>query len=140
MRSMINKGYHQIKETGKIRLFKSHKPEYKDGQQKRDFIYVKDSVEVVWYFIENPTKFGIYNLGTGQAHTWNDLANALFLALDIEPNIEYFDMPENLRNQYQYFTEAELTKLRAAGCDYKFSSLKKAVKDYISYLEAGSYL
>lgn len=140
MRSMVNKGYHQIKETGRIRLFKSHRPEYKDGEQKRDFIYVKDALEVVSYFIEHPERKGIFNVGTGRARTWNELAEALFAALGLKPNIEYIDMPEELRQQYQYYTEANLTKLRNAGCAYEFRDLKDAVKDYVGYLEAGSYL
>ncbi|MFH1867989.1 MAG: ADP-glyceromanno-heptose 6-epimerase [Candidatus Omnitrophota bacterium] len=140
MRSMVNKGYHQIKKTGSLRLFKSHKPDYKDGEQRRDFIYVKDANEVVGYFIEHPDKKGIFNVGTGNARTWNELAGALFEALEIKPNIEYFDMPDSVRDQYQYFTEADLTKLRAAGCNYKFTDIKDAVKDYVGYLEKGTYL
>jgi ADP-L-glycero-D-manno-heptose 6-epimerase len=140
MRSMVNKGYHQIKETKKIRLFKSYRPEYKDGEQKRDFIYVKDALEVVWYFIEHPKIKGIYNVGTGCAASWNELAEALFLALNIKPDIEYIDMPDNIKNQYQYFTQADLTKLRTVGCEYRFTDIKTAVKDYIGYLEPGTYL
>jgi len=140
MRSMVNKGYHQIKDTGKMRLFRSHKPEYNDGEQRRDFIYVKDANEMVWHFIEHPEKRGIYNIGTGRSHTWNELANALFLALDLESNIEYFDMPEGLRSQYQYFTEADMSKLRAVGCDYNLTDINRAVKDYVGYLEAETYL
>lgn len=140
MRSMVNKGYHQIKETHKMRLFRSHKPKYKDGEQRRDFIYVKDANEIVSFFIEHPDKKGIFNVGTGNARTWNELANALFSALDMEADIEYFDMPEEVRDQYQYFTEADLTKLRAAGCNYKFTDIKDAVKDYVGYLEEGAYL
>jgi ADP-L-glycero-D-manno-heptose 6-epimerase len=140
MRSMVNKGYQQIKLTGKMRLFKSHKPEYKDGEQKRDFIYVKDALEVVQYFIEHSDKRGIYNVGTGHARAWNELANALFSALGQEAEIEYFDMPANLREQYQYFTQADITKLRDAGCDHRFNSLEDAVKDYVGYLEQGAYL
>lgn len=140
MRSMVNKGYHQIKETSKIRLFKSYKPEYEDGEQKRDFIYVKDALEMVWYFIEHPDKKGIFNIGTGRARTWNDLAGNLFSALNTERNIEYIDMPNNIKNQYQYFTEADLAKLREAGCSYECRSLEEAVGDYVGYLESGSYL
>ena len=140
MRSMVNKGYHQIKDTGKLRLFKSYKPEYEDGEQKRDFIYVKDALEVVWFFIENPDKKGIYNVGTGDAKSWNTLAQALFSAMDMETDIEYIDMPQELKGQYQYFTEADLTKLRTAGCEYKFTGIREAVKDYVGYLEKGAYL
>ncbi len=140
MRSMVNKGYRQIKRTGKIRLFKSHKGEYKDGEQKRDFIYVKDVVELVYYFLEHPNKTGIYNVGTGTAKSWNDLARALFLALGMEDNIEYFDMPEVLRGKYQYFTQADPGKLKKAAPAHKFFELKNAVKDYVGYLEKEAYL
>ncbi len=140
MRSMVNKGYQQIKATGKMRLFKSHKPEYKDGGQKRDFVYVKDAIELVYHFLEHPEKRGIFNIGTGEAKTWNDLANALFLALGMKPRIEYFDMPEILRGKYQYFTQAELEKLRQTGCNHKFFSLNDAIKDYVSFLEKDTYL
>ena len=140
MRSMVNKGYQQIKSTKKIRLFKSHRPEYKDGEQKRDFVYVKDAVELVYYFMEHPDKRGIFNIGTGDAKTWNDLAHALFLALNMEPSIEYFDMPKILQGKYQYFTQADLGKLKEANPTYKFFDLKDAVKDYVNYLENGVYL
>ncbi len=140
MRSMVNKGYHQIRETGKLRLFKSHKHGYKDGEQKRDFIYIKDALEIVWFFLDNPDKKGIFNVGTARAHTWNELADALFAALNLEPNIEYFNMPDNIRDHYQYFTEADLSKLRAVDCDFKFTDIKEAVKDYVSYLKERSYV
>ena len=140
MRSMVNKGYYQIEETGKLRLFKSYKPEYPHGGQKRDFIYIKDALEVMWYFIDNPDKKGIFNVGTGRAHTWNELAMALFKALDKKLDIEYIDMPDSIRNQYQYFTQADLSRLRSTGCDYKFNDIDEAVKDYVGYLESGRYL
>ncbi len=140
MMSMVNKGYRQIKNTAKMRLFKSHKSEYKDGEQKRDFVYVKDAVELVYYFLKHPNKTGIYNIGTGSAKTWNDLANALFSALGMKPNTEYFDMPEVLRGKYQYFTQADPGKLKKAAPRHKFFSLKDAVKDYVGYLESGTYL
>ena len=140
MRSMINKGYKQIKDTGKIRLFKSHKPGYKDGEQKRDFVYVKDVVDIMHFFLTHPDKKGIFNLGTGNAQSWNDLAKAIFLALGMKPKIEYFPMPEVLRGKYQYFTEADLSKLKIAGCKHKFFSLNDAVKDYVGYLEADRVL
>jgi len=140
MRSMVNKGYHQIKDTGKLRLFKSHKDGYGDGEQRRDFIYIKDALEMVWYFIDNPGKNGIVNIGTGHSHTWNELAGALFAALGLEPNIEYFDMPDNIKDHYQYFTEADLSKLRRTGCDYKTTDINEAVKDYVKYLNKNEYL
>lgn len=136
MMSMVCKGYRQIKETGKIRLFKSYHPDYPDGGQKRDFVYVKDIVHAMVWFWQNPSHNGIYNLGQGQACTWNDLANALFAALNLKTNIEYFEMPEILRDKYQYFTQADLSKLRKTGYDAPFSSLNNAVRDYVqNYLE-----
>ena len=140
MMSMVNKGYRQIKNTGKMRLFKSHKSEYKDGEQKRDFVYVKDAVELVYHFLKHPNKTGIYNIGTGSAKTWNDLANALFSALGTKPNIEYFDMPEVLKGKYQYFTQADLGKLKKAAPRHKFFDLDDAVRDYVGYLEKDAYL
>lgn len=136
MRSMVRKGYEQVKKTGKIRLFRSHKPEYKDGEQKRDFIYVKDGVEVMLWAWKNPDAAGIFNLGTGKAQTWNELAGAIFSALGMKTEIEYFDMPESLRDQYQYWTQADLTNLRKAGYRHPFSSIREGVKDYVrNYLE-----
>jgi ADP-L-glycero-D-manno-heptose 6-epimerase len=139
MRSMVHKGYHEIKSTGKIRLFKSHKPDYKDGEQKRDFIYVKDAVELVYYFLKHPSKTGIFNIGTGNAKTWNDLAAALFSALNVKANVEYFDMPEILKGKYQYFTQADLGKLKEANPAYKFYGLNEAVQDYVNYLESEAH-
>ncbi len=140
MRSMVHKGYQQVKDKGKIRLFKSYKKEYADGEQKRDFVYVKDAVEVVWYFFNNPKQTGIFNIGTSQAHTWNELANALFKALGIKPNIEYFDMPETLRDKYQYLTEADGSKLQKAGFTSYFCNFEDAIKDYVNILQTSKYL
>jgi ADP-L-glycero-D-manno-heptose 6-epimerase len=140
MKSMVNKGYYQIRDTGRLRLFKSYKAEYPDGGQRRDFIYVKDALEIMWYFLEHPDKKGIFNVGTGRAHTWNELAMALFKACKAKPDIEYIDMPEAIKNQYQYFTQADLSKLRGTGCDYQFTDIDDAVKDYVSYLEFGRHL
>ncbi len=116
MRSMVNKAYSQIKETGKLRLFKSDKKEYKDGEQKRDFVYVKDAVEMTIFFDPtNPvgnSKTGIYNIGSGRASSWNELASAIFKAMGKEINIEYVDMPDSLKNQYQYYSKANLDKIR----------------------------
>ena len=131
MTSVIFKAFHQIKETGKVKLFKSYKPEYKDGGQLRDFIYVKDCLNVMWWLFNNPAANGIFNLGTGKARTWNDLIKAVFTAMGIKTNIEYIEMPESLRNQYQYFTEAKMDKLKAAGCLVEFSSLEDSVRDYV---------
>jgi ADP-L-glycero-D-manno-heptose 6-epimerase len=136
MRSVVVKAYEQIKSDGKIRLFKSYKPEYKDGEQKRDFVYVKDSVDLMFKFYKNQKVKGIFNLGTGKARTWNDLAKAIFAALGKEPNIEYIEMPEAIRDKYQYFTEADLTKLSKTGIEYSFTPLEDGVADYVkNYLE-----
>lgn len=140
MMSVICKAFPQVRDEGRIRLFKSYREGYADGEQKRDFIYVKDAVEVMYYFFCNPGKTGIFNLGTSEARSWNDLARAMFAATDKEPVIEYIDMPESLREKYQYFTQADITKLRDAGCDFKFGSLEESVKDYVGYLERGEYL
>ena len=135
MASLVFKAYNQITETSALRLFKSADPRYKDGEFKRDFIYVMDAVDVVMWSLSNPGVNGIYNLGTGKARSWNDLANAMFDAMNKQRNIIYIDMPENVRKQYQYFTEAEMSKLRAAGYSKPFQSLEDSVKDYArSYL------
>lgn len=140
MQSVIAKAYDRVVKKGKISLFKSYKKEYKDGEQKRDFIYIKDAVDVVLYFLENRKVNGIFNLGSGQARTWNDLANALFAAVGKPACIEYVDMPAHLRAQYQYFTEADMTKLRESGYKKPFLSLEEAVYDYVPYLKHHAYL
>lgn len=132
MRSMIHKAFGQIQQSGRVKLFKSHKPEYTDGGQLRDFVYVKDCVNVLWWLYQNPGVVGIFNLGTGKARTWNDLAGAVFSAMGMQPQIEYFEMSEDIRGQYQYFTEARIEKLRAAGCPVEFHSLEESVRDYVS--------
>jgi ADP-L-glycero-D-manno-heptose 6-epimerase len=131
MRSMVQKGYEQIRDTGKIKLFKSYKKEYADGGQMRDFVYVKDIVKAMLWFYENPSKAGIFNLGRGTSQSWNDLAAALFKAMGKTPSIEYVEMPDELKNQYQYYTEAELSKLRGAGCSTAFRDLEAGVGDYV---------
>jgi ADP-L-glycero-D-manno-heptose 6-epimerase len=131
MTSVIFKAFHQIKETGKVKLFKSYKKEYKDGGQLRDFVYVKDCVNAMWWLFNHHEANGIFNLGTGKARTWNDLIKAVFAAMKKKTNIEYIEMPQSLRNQYQYFTQAEMKKLKAAGCPVKFSSLENSVRDYV---------
>ena len=138
MRSVTHKGFEQVRDTGRLKLFKSYKKEYPDGGQKRDFLYVKDCVEAMVWFWKNPQEKGIYNLGAGRAETWNDLARALFKAMDKPAAIDYIEMPANLKNQYQYFTEADLTKLRAAGCPTEFRNLERGVEDYVKNYLAGS--
>jgi len=131
MRSLAQKGFEQVVKEGKLRLFKSYKKEYPDGGQKRDFIYVKDAVEAMIWFYQNPKVKGIFNLGSGKAQSWNELAEAIFAACGKPKNIEYIDMPDTLKNQYQYFTEADMAKLRSAGCAMKFRAVDKGVKDYV---------
>jgi ADP-L-glycero-D-manno-heptose 6-epimerase len=131
MRSMVHKGFEQIMAGGKIRLFKSYKKEYPDGGQKRDFIYVKDAVDTMIWFFENPKVKGIYNLGTGRAQSWNELADALFKACGKQKNIEYIEMPDSIKNQYQYFTEADLKKLKITGCLISFKNIEQGAADYV---------
>jgi ADP-L-glycero-D-manno-heptose 6-epimerase len=141
MRSFCIKAFEQITSTGKVRLFKSYKPEYADGEQLRDFIYVKDAVDMTLFFYDEPQLSGLFNIGTGKARTWNDLVKAVFAAMGKEPNIEYIEMPESIRNQYQYFTEADITNLRKAGYDKQITTLEDAIKDYVqSYLQTDEYL
>ena len=140
MRSVVTKAYDGVVSQGKMKLFKSYKKEYKDGEQKRDFIYVKDAIDVMIFFMQHRSVNGIFNLGTGQAHTWNDLARALFFAIGKKPCIEYMDMPEFLKPRYQYFTQADMHKLRMAGYSKAFTSLEAAVADYCRYLKDKSYI
>jgi ADP-L-glycero-D-manno-heptose 6-epimerase len=145
MRSMINKTYAQVMETGKLKLFKSYIPEFKDGQQKRDFIYIKDAADMTLYFDPAIGKgkdvTGIYNIGSGKASTWIEMGTALFNALGKEVNIEFIEMPDSIKNQYQYFTEAKMDKLRNTGYDKKCMTLNDSVKDYVvNYLVPGNYL
>ncbi len=136
MTSVIFKAFHQIRQTGKVRLFKSYLPEYPDGGQMRDFVYVKNCVDVLWWLLKHPKTNGIFNLGTGRARTWNDLINAVYAAMNLAPDIEYIEMPEGLRNQYQYFTEADMGKLKKAGAPVDFPALEDSVRDYVqNYLQ-----
>jgi ADP-L-glycero-D-manno-heptose 6-epimerase len=135
MRSMVHKGFQQIQAEGKLKLFKSYRPEYADGGQMRDFVYVKDVVDALLWFYDRPELKGIYNLGRGKAQSWNDMADALFKATHKPKRIEYIEMPDSLKNQYQYFTEADLTKLRKAGYAAPFMDLEAGVADYV-----GNYL
>ncbi len=132
MTSVVFKAFHQIRETGTVRLFKSYKPEYGDGEQRRDFVYIKDCVDILWWLLEHPEVNGIFNLGTARSRTWNDLIRAVFSAMNIEPRIEYFDMPPEIRDQYQYFTEAKMDKLRSTECPAVFRPLEEAVRDYVA--------
>ena len=131
MCSLICKAYKQITETGQLQLFKSHIPEYADGEQMRDFIYVKDTVKMVLFFLDNQNVNGLFNIGSGKAETWNTLANAIFAGMEREPNINYIDMPMQLRDKYQYYTKAEMAKLHNAGYNTPGTDLRDSVIDYV---------
>ena len=132
MASVILHAFNQIKLTGKVKLFKSHNPDFNDGEQLRDFVYVMDVANVIMFLMETKPKSGLYNLGTGNARTFIDLAISTFKAMDIKPDIDFIDTPEDIRDKYQYFTEANMTKLRAAGYDKPFSTLEEGVQDYVA--------
>ena len=138
MRSVIHKAYGQIREGGAVKLFKSYRSDYKHGEQVRDFVFVKDAVDVTLFCGENPKASGLFNCGTGKARSWNDLAKAVFAAMGLEPNIEFIEMPPALRSKYQYFTQAEMGKLRAAGYTQAFTSLEDGIREYVQgYLAKG---
>jgi ADP-L-glycero-D-manno-heptose 6-epimerase len=140
MASVVFHAFNQIREAGKLKLFRSHNPEYTDGGQMRDFIYVTDIFRVVDHIFTNLNGFssGIYNLGTGRARTFLDLGLGVFSALDMEPNIEFIDTPADIRDKYQYFTEANMQKLRQEGYQHPFVSLEEGIGDYVrNYLMRG---
>ncbi len=157
MASVIFHSFNQVKENGKVKLFKSHKAGYADGEQLRDFVYVKDVIEVCYWMMEtvnressgvsqdltthgSPISSAIYNLGTGKARSFNALVRSTFAGMDIEPQIEFIDMPEDIRDKYQYFTEASMDKLKAAGYTKDFYSLEKGVDDYVrNYLSKNRF-
>jgi len=141
MRSVVYKAFYQIQQTGAVSLFKSYKPEYPDGGQMRDFLYVKDAAAATVFLAENIEGGGLFNIGSGEPHTWLDLVNPIFAALGREPNIKFVDMPESLRPKYQYFTSAHIGKLREAGFSQKITPLADAVSDYVkNYLVTGLHL
>jgi ADP-L-glycero-D-manno-heptose 6-epimerase len=131
MRSLVHKSTAQVRAEGLIRLFKSYRPDYKDGEQKRDFLYVKDCVAMTLYLAATKKTAGLYNIGSGEARSWINLANAVFAALKQKPKIEFVEMPESIREKYQYFTEANLGRLRSAGYKAPITSLDDAVADYV---------
>ncbi|HEY4288730.1 MAG TPA: ADP-glyceromanno-heptose 6-epimerase [Puia sp.] len=140
MASVIFHSFHQIKKDGAVKLFKSHRPDFKDGQQLRDFVYVKDVIKVCYWLMEARPESGIYNLGTGKARSFEDLVKATYAGLDQPANIHYIDMPEDIRDKYQYFTEAKMEKLRKAGYPDTFYSLEEGVGDYVrNYLSKGKF-
>jgi ADP-L-glycero-D-manno-heptose 6-epimerase len=141
MASVIFHTFRQIKETGKMKLFRSHHPDFKDGEQLRDFVYVKDVVDVMWFLSNNQLQSGLFNLGTGKARSFNDLASATFSALGLQPDIEYIDTPEDIRHNYQYFTEAHMQKLQTVGYNKEFYNLESGINDYVfNYLSVGKYI
>ena len=131
MMSVVCKAHRQITQTGELQLFRSHRPDYADGEQQRDFVYVKDVAAVVAWLVAAPQVHGLFNLGTGQARSWNALAHAVFAAMHRPPQLRYVDMPESIRDRYQYFTQASMSQLSKAGCPVKFTSLEDAVTDYV---------
>ncbi len=131
MASVILHAFHQIKETGKVKLFRSHNPDYEDGKQLRDFIYVKDVLAVIYFLMKHKKDSGIYNLGTGKARSFLALATATFKSMDIEQDIEFIDTPADIRDKYQYFTEAKIEKLRSIGYDQPFYSLEEGIEEYV---------
>jgi len=141
MRSVVHKAFGQVRDTEKVQLFKSGNPKYKDGEQMRDFIYVKDAVNMTLHFLDNKKINGLFNIGAGHARTWNDLVTALFKAMEKPVNIEYIDLPDHLADKYQYFTEANLSKLKSSGYKKEIASLENGINDYVkNYLLSKMYL
>ena len=140
MASVIFHAYNQIKSGGEVKLFRSHRPDYKDGEQMRDFVYVKDVVDICYFLLHHRRDSGIYNLGSGKARTFLDLVKNIFYALDKEPQIKFIDTPIDIRDKYQYFTEANMNKIRSIGYDQPFQTLEQGVNDYVkNYLIPGRY-
>jgi ADP-L-glycero-D-manno-heptose 6-epimerase len=141
MASVIFHAFNQIKQNGSVKLFRSHNPKYDDGGQLRDFIYVKDLCSVIIFFYQNKVSNGIYNLGTGTARTFLDLAKNTFKAMDVAEDIHFIDTPSDIRDKYQYFTEAKMDKLKKAGYTKPFATLEEGITDYVkNYLAEGKYL
>ncbi len=141
MRSVVNKKLPEIEEEGRMTLFKSYRDDYSDGGQERDFVYVSDVVDITLWMLGHPEANGVFNVGTGIARTWNDLARSMFSAVSKTENIEYVEMPDNLREQYQYHTRADISKLRSVGYDGEFVSLESAVKNYVvDHLQSDRHL
>lgn len=141
MQSMVRKGFLQARDAGALNLFKSYKPGYEDGGQERDFLYVRDAVAMTLFFLEHKEIGGIFNVGSGKARNWNDLASAVFESINKKVNIKYIDMPESIRNQYQYHTCAEMGKIRSAGFVEEITSLEDGVSDYVkNYLIPDKHL
>jgi len=131
MRSLVHKSFAQVQKEGVIRLFKSYRKDFRNGEQKRDFLYVKDAMAMTLHLAANKKTGGLFNIGSGKARTWIDLANSVFSALNKKPKIEFIEMPETIRDKYQYFTQADISRLRATGYKAPATSLEEAVKDYV---------
>ena len=142
MRSVVLRAFEQITADGKMQLFKSYRPEYADGEQKRDFLYVKDAVKMLWHLAcVRPDACGLFNIGSGRAETWNSMVTYAFEALNTPKNVEYIDMPEHLKGKYQYYTCAEMEKMRSTGYTEEVMTLRDAVHDYlVNYCLPGKYL
>ncbi len=137
MRSLVHKAYEQVRDAGRVQLFKSYKPQFADGEQRRDFVYVKDVVDMTLHLASSATATGLFNIGSGEAQTWIELVNALFAAIGREPAIDFIDMPDAMRGRYQYFTRADIRKLRATGYDATPMPLARSIADYVQqYLVA----
>jgi ADP-L-glycero-D-manno-heptose 6-epimerase len=131
MRSLVHKAYEQIRSTGRVGLFRSYHPDYRDGEQRRDFVYVKDVASMTLQLAATRDAAGLYNIGSGIAHTWIELTSALFAALGLPVQIDFIDMPESMRGRYQYFTQADISRARAAGCTDAMTPLADAIADYV---------
>ncbi|MCX7957032.1 MAG: ADP-glyceromanno-heptose 6-epimerase [Endomicrobia bacterium] len=141
MRSFVLKAYEQIKTTGKVKLFKSYEDGFKDGEQLRDFIYIKDAINMTYWFYENKNISGIFNIGSGETHSFNQMVNAVFRVLGIKVEIEYIDMPQEIKNQYQYYTKAEMIKLFNVGYNKKITNFELAIEEYVKkYIVENKYL
>jgi len=136
MRSVVNKAWQQIRTTGKLALFRSHRPDFADGCQQRDFLYVRDAVDITLFFHDHPGVAGLFNAGTGTPHSWLELAQAIFAAMQVPPDISFIDIPAAIRDKYQYYTLADIHKLRQAGFKQMFIPLSEAVAQYIARLDA----
>jgi len=140
MASVVMHSFNQIRKTGGMKLFRSQNPDYRDGEQLRDFVYVKDVIEACIFFMHHRKDSGIYNLGSGKARSFLDLTRSVFIALNKPENISFVDTPEDIRDKYQYFTEANMAKLRSIGFDHKFHTLEEGIENYVKdYLIKGKY-
>jgi len=133
MTSVVYKAFGQVRATGRAKLFKSYRPDYADGEQLRDFVYVKDCTAVMQWLLENPGIGGVFNLGTGAARSFRQLVTATFEAMGLKPDIDFIPMPEKLRDKYQYYTQADMQKLKAYGCTVEMTHLKEGVRDYVQH-------